>query len=214
LPPTAFVSFLQNHDQIGNRPRGERLDALASENAIEAALAVMLLAPMPPLMFMGEEWGTQKPFPFFCDFSGELADAVRKGRRAEFKEAYRHQKEEGEIPDPLAEATFRSAVLDWAARAQPKHRRRLDLVTRLIAARCRHVIPRLAGLSRGGGQAEWAGDVLTASWRLNGGTLALLANLSDAPAPRPVASRGAPIWNGPAPARLPPWSVYWTWSEG
>src|SRR5215216_2105338 len=75
LPPGAFVNFLQNHDQIGNRPLGDRLTSLASAAAIEAALAVTLLLPMPPLLFMGEEWGAREPFPFFCDFSGDLADA-------------------------------------------------------------------------------------------------------------------------------------------
>ena len=79
-----------------------------------AALAVMLLAPMPPLLFMGEEWGSKRPFPFFCDFRGELADAVRKGRRDEFKSEYAELGDE--IPDPLDEETFRSAVLDWDAR--------------------------------------------------------------------------------------------------
>ena len=81
LPPTAFVNFLQNHDQIGNRALGERLSVLAPPAALEAALAVTLLAPAPPLMFMGEEWGARRPFPFFCDFKGDLADAVREGRR-------------------------------------------------------------------------------------------------------------------------------------
>ena len=214
LPPTAFVSFLQNHDQIGNRPRGERLVALAPAQAIEAALAVMLLAPMPPLMFMGEEWGANEPFPFFCDFSGALADPVRKGRRAEFKEAYLHQKQESEIPDPLAGATFRSAVLDWTAREEPGHRRRLDLVTRLLAARRAHVAPRLAGLAHGAAQAAWAETVLTASWRLNGGVLALIANISDADARRPDMRLGALIWGGAVGDPLPPWSVHWAWEDG
>ena len=82
------MNFLQNHDQIGNRALGERLSVLAPPAALEAALAVTLLAPAPPLMFMGDEWGARRPFPFFCDFQGELADAVRNGRRKEFAEAY------------------------------------------------------------------------------------------------------------------------------
>jgi 1,4-alpha-glucan branching enzyme/maltooligosyltrehalose trehalohydrolase len=88
LSPLAFVNFLQNHDQIGNRPLGERLTIQADARAVDAALAVTLLAPMPPLLFMGEEWGSQRPFPFFCDFHSDLAEAVRNGRRAEFKQAY------------------------------------------------------------------------------------------------------------------------------
>src|SRR5262249_128090 len=80
-PPLAFVNFLQNQDQIGKRPPGDRLGAHADDAAIAAALTVTLLTPMPPLMFMGEEWGSIRPFPFFCDFRGELAQAVRQGRR-------------------------------------------------------------------------------------------------------------------------------------
>src|SRR5262249_27981394 len=121
LAPVAFVGFLQNHDQIGNRPLGDRLTGLAPAAAIEAALAVTLLAPMPPLLFMGEEWGSSEPFPFFCDFSGDLAEAVRKGREASFTQA-RETAVRGR-PDPLDEQTFRSAVLDWSAPNRDPHRR-------------------------------------------------------------------------------------------
>ena len=118
LPPTAFVNFLQNHDQIGNRALGDRLEsARRSPQAIEAALAVMLLAPMMPMLFMGEEWGSKAPFPFFCDFEGDLADAVRKGRREEFAWAY--AKYGDEMPDPLAPSTsqVRRARLERARHA-------------------------------------------------------------------------------------------------
>src|SRR6185369_6772303 len=98
LPATAFVNFLQNHDQIGNRARGERLSVLAQPAALEAALAITLLAPAPPLLFMGDEWGARRPFPFFCDFTGELAEAVRDGRRKEFAGVF--AKHHDEIPDP------------------------------------------------------------------------------------------------------------------
>ena len=99
LAPIAFVNFLQNHDQIGNRARGDRLASHASADAIEAALAITLLAPAIPMLFMGEEWGSKAPFPFFCDFRGELADAVRQGRRREFAGDY--AKYGDEVPDPL-----------------------------------------------------------------------------------------------------------------
>ena len=73
LPPGAFVSFIQNHDQIGNRAFGERLNMLAPPEAMRALASVYLLAPQTPMLFMGEEWGAAQPFLFFCDFSGELA---------------------------------------------------------------------------------------------------------------------------------------------
>ena len=78
LPPTAFVLFLQNHDQTGNRAFGERLVSLADAEALRAATAVLLLSPMVPLLFMGEEWGARQPFLFFTSHHGELADAVRE----------------------------------------------------------------------------------------------------------------------------------------
>ena len=113
LAPTAFVNFLQNHDQIGNRALGDRLEGLAAPEAIEAALAITLLAPAIPMLFMGEEWGSKTPFPFFCDFKGGLADAVRKGRLSEYAWAYAEIR--NEVPDPLDASTFRSAILDWSS---------------------------------------------------------------------------------------------------
>ena len=116
-PPTAFVNFLQNHDQIGNRALGDRLERTADPEAIEAALAITLLAPMPPMLFMGEEWGSTAPFPFFCDFDGELAEAVRKGRRREFADAY--AKYGDDMPDPLGavDLPIRDAGLGCARQA-------------------------------------------------------------------------------------------------
>jgi len=210
LPPSAFVDFLQNHDQVGNRPLGERLTTLAPAAAIEAALAMTLIAPMPPLMFMGEEWGAIEPFPFFCDFSGDLAEAVRQGRKREFKEAYA---ELGSAwPDPLAEKTFRSAVLDWSARDRAPHRGRLDLVRRLLAVRRSEIVPRLAGMSGGHAGAYIDRGILTAQWQMGDGSrLLLTANLTPAAVARPAAIAGAgrPIWGGAAPAELAPWSVHW-----
>jgi len=209
LPPSAFVNFLQNHDQIGNRPLGDRLQA--DEAAIVAALAITLLAPMPPLLFMGEEWGSGRAFPFFCDFKGDLAEAVRKGRRAEFKAAYASMGDE--IPDPLAEETFRSAILDWEARRTSAGQRRLALVRDLLLTRRKTVVPRLKGAAFG--SAHWDDRVLTADWRLGDGSrLLLLANLFDASARRSRTPAGTPIWGGPPGEALPPWSVLWSLGAG
>jgi maltooligosyltrehalose trehalohydrolase len=210
LSPTAFVNFLQNHDQIGNRPFGDRLAASVARPRLEAALAVTLLAPMPPLLFMGEEWGSERPFPFFCDFRGELADAVRKGRRAEFKFAYDQLRDD--IPDPLDEETFRSAVLDWDALAKPDSVARLDFVRGLMRIRHAEIVPHLAGAIFGTAAIEPNGGPLIASWRLGNGTvLDLAANLNDADTRRPDnAASGRPIWGGQVPELLPPWSVFWS----
>jgi len=208
LAPTTFVNFLQNHDQIGNRALGDRLESIADPKAIEAALAISLLAPMTPMLFMGEEWGSKAPFPFFCDFKGDLADAVRKGRRSEYAWAY--AKYGDEIPDPLAESTFQSAVLDWESRNEAPGKKRLALVQGLLATRRLEIVPRLAGASFGDAHAADNG-LLTAHWRMgDGATLQLAANLSNSEiARKAIAASGAPIWGGEAGDFIPPWSVFW-----
>jgi maltooligosyltrehalose trehalohydrolase len=208
LPPSAFVNFLQNHDQIGNRALGDRLESIADPRAIEAALAVTLLAPMTPMLFMGEEWGSKAPFPFFCDFKGELANAVRKGRRREYDWAYARYGDE--VPDPLDLATFQSAVLDWQTRETPAGEKRLALVQRLLAIRHQEIVPRLAGAAFGDARAGDDG-LLTASWRMgDGAPLRLTANLSANEIPHTSNhATGTPIWGGEPGGLLPPWSVFW-----
>jgi maltooligosyltrehalose trehalohydrolase len=208
LAPTAFVNFLQNHDQIGNRAFGDRLESNAASEAIEAALAITLLAPAIPMLFMGEEWGSKTPFPFFCDFQGDLAEAVRNGRRREYAWAY--SKYGTEVPDPLAESTFQSAVLDWESRSQPAGERRLALVRDLLGIRRQQIMPRLAGATSGEAHASTTG-LLTAGWRMGDGTtLRLLANLSNGDVTRePGEIMGTPIWGGALSESVPPWSVFW-----
>jgi malto-oligosyltrehalose trehalohydrolase len=213
LAPTAFVNFLQNHDQIGNRALGDRLESIARTSAIEAALAVTLLAPAIPMLFMGEEWGSKAPFPFFCDFKGDLAEAVRKGRRGEYAWAY--AKHGDEVPDPLAPSTSESAVLDWEARHEAPGCTRLALVRDLLAIRRREIMPRLAGAAFGEAHAADNG-LLTASWRMgDGATLRLLANLSNSATCRPqTETKGTPIWGGEIGKAIPPWSVFWRVAAG
>jgi len=208
LGPTAFVNFLQNHDQIGNRALGDRLETHADPRAIEAALAITLLAPGVPMLFMGEEWGSKAPFPFFCDFHGDLAKAVREGRRREFPDA--HAKYGNEIPDPLAISTMQSAVLDWSSRGQSPGRERLALVQKLLSVRQREVIPRLGGAAFGGARAANDG-LLTATWRMgDGATLRLLANLSDGDIPHASDDiAGTPIWGSELSGSVPHWAVFW-----
>ncbi len=161
LPPATFVNFLQNHDQIGNRPLGDRLEGLASPTQIEAALAVTLLAPMIPMLFMGEEWGSTAPFPFFCDFQGGLADAVREGRRQEYAWAY--EKYGDEVPDPLDPATLQSAVLDWTGRTPEQDTRARSGARPASRFRRKEIAPRLKGATFGdarGGRQRFADRAL------------------------------------------------------
>jgi malto-oligosyltrehalose trehalohydrolase len=183
LPPQAFVSFLQNHDQVGNRAMGERLSALIPPERLRAITAVFLLTPQIPMLFMGEEWASARPFNFFTDFHGELADAVREGRRKEFAGFAEFSDPEARkrIPDPNDEKTFIGSRLDWDAVEKPGHAEWLEWYRMLIDIRTRHLVPRLAGMGVKSVAKVQGGTALVAYWPLrDGGRLTLVANLGDA----------------------------------
>ncbi|WP_265942496.1 malto-oligosyltrehalose trehalohydrolase [Dechloromonas sp. A34] len=223
LPPTAFVGFLQNHDQVGNRAFGERLGQLVPPEALAAATAILLLAPAPPLLFMGEEFAAAQPFLYFCDFEPQLAAAVRAGRRRELARFLAVTAADGpaqpsELPDPNAESTFAACVLDWASRLAPPHERWLVFYRSLLAIRRQQIVPRLRGMKSG--QAAWdtLGEAaLEVAWRLGDGSrLTLLANLGAEPVGPVAPPPGVAIHRSDsltaedlAAGRLPPWSVAW-----
>jgi maltooligosyltrehalose trehalohydrolase len=197
LPPDAFVNFLQNHDQVGNRALGERLSALTLPAALELATAVLLLAPAIPLLFMGEEWAAAQPFPFFCDFAGELAGAVREGRRQEFARFAQYADPEirRTIPDPGAEPTFTAARLDWDARTAPTHAMRLAFVTDLLTLRQREIVPLLAAVRRVARSATIGTTALDVEWRFADlGGLRLLANFGGEPVDDLAEPEGRCLW--------------------
>ena len=193
LPASCFVDFLQNHDQIGNRAMGERLTVLSNDRILRTLSAIQLLAPSPPLLFMGEEWGCRQPFLFFCDFEGELGEAVRNGRREEFKRFVSFNKS---IPDPLAEGTFRLCVLDWAKRDAVW----LAHYKKLLQLRARSVARRDFGPGRYQMLAERAFEV---KWD----GLTLIANCSDQKLDVKVVPAQAPLWSNGKPGEG--WSVNW-----
>ncbi len=201
LAPRAFVDFMQNHDQVGNRAFGERLLGLSEDGKIRALSAILLLAPSPPLLFMGEEWGCRQPFLFFCDFHGELGEAVRNGRREEFKRfaAFAHPAARERIPDPLAEATFRQCVLRWDEMDAQWLRWHRDL----LAARRAEIATRAF---KPGSYAMLGERAFEVSWPIEGGgTLLLLANCGDQPVS--MNKEGASLWSHGNPGD--PWSVNW-----
>ena len=221
LPPTAFVNFLQNHDQIGNRALGERLSVLTQPHVLKALVTIMLLAPSPPLLFMGEEWGAREPFPYFCDFHEELAADVREGRDREFRSfpAFRGEAARARVPDPNALTTFASAHLDWDALKNEFHSEWLGFYRELLRIRHREVTPRLAAFTKNTAHAERLGKgQFHVAWRLNGANLYLRANLTDAcwgVAPVPTHERILYAQGDGAQAALrrgeaPPWSVAWS----
>ena len=211
LPPTAFVNFAQNHDQVGNHAFGWRLPRFAGFEQLRAAAALLLLSPGVPMLFMGEEWASTAPFPYFCDFGGDLGQAVRNGRLAEFASfpEFRDEAARAEIPDPLAEVTFRSAQLDWAEPALPGHDAMLAHYRSLIALRRTHLVPLLAcGLTLPGSVERFGRGGLAVRWRFGDARLALLANLSDGAAPAPEQPAGELLYRSDdTEGTLPPWFV-------
>ncbi len=216
LPPTAFVAFIQNHDQIGNRAFGDRITAIAPLPAVRAIAAVYLLLPQVPMLFMGEEWATKRPFPFFCDFTGELADAVRAGRRAEFARfpEFRDAGARERIPDPQAESTFASAKLDWSELDEHDHAEWYGFYRRLLALRREVVVPLLPRMPSQAGHYRALGpDAVRVRWQVGGHAgLNLDANLSGNPSIQFPAAEGRILWQEGAVAvdgTADPWAVRW-----
>jgi malto-oligosyltrehalose trehalohydrolase len=214
LPPTAFVNFLQNHDQVGNRAFGERLTALTQPEAATALTAILLLAPQPPLLFMGQEWASTRPFLFFCDFEADLKERVAAGRRDEFAgfRAFRDPATRDRIPDPGDAETFRRSVLDWDETARSPQADWLAHCRHLLTIRRREIVPRIAsGSSHAGQFRTFAARGIEVTWSLEGGEmLQLLANLGPNAATVPAEPNGRLV-HGAAPEAgvLEPWAVAW-----
>jgi len=159
IPGERHVVCIQNHDQVGNRARGDRIGQIAGIEAQKVAAATVLLAPGIPLLFMGEEWAAEQPFPYFTSHSDPaLARAVTEGRRREFA-SFSWQ---GEVPDPQAEATFASAVLRFADREREPHRGVLAFYRALLALRRSH--PALRGVERQTRIATSINETMKAMW--------------------------------------------------
>jgi maltooligosyltrehalose trehalohydrolase len=190
LQPSSFVSFLQNHDHIGNRAFGERLIALADPDGLRAAVALLLLCPQIPMLFMGEEHGAQDPFFYFSDHRDPgLANAVREGRRAEFAHfpAFADPQKRAQIPDPNAGETYeRSRPQAGDGFWLPHYKALLDLRRKLI-------VPRLAGARAG--KAQVVGDkAAIVHWMMgDDARLTLATNLGTSAASGEL-PKTTPVW--------------------
>lgn len=218
LPLRKFVNFLQNHDQIGNRALGERITRIAPEDAVRAALAVLLLAPSPPMLFMGEEWAASTPFLFFCDFEPQLAQAVKAGRRNEFASfpEFADSAAREQIPDPGAPATFEASVLRWDERERGEHARWLAYYGDLLALRRENVAPTAARV-RGTDASftQHGAGAFTARWRMDDEReLVLDANLQPRRAGGFAAERAGTFFHSHDEryegGAAPPWSIRWS----
>jgi len=203
LPLNAFVSFVQSHDQVGNRALGERIHALGDPVLLRAVYACVLLSPHTPMLFMGDEFAAATPFLYFCDFGPELAQAVALGRRAEFRRfsVFAEDRARADIPDPNDVATFLASKLDWAARDAPLHREWWTGIKQLLALRQRCLVPLLASPC-GTGRFRCTGETLWVEWTLGprtgealGPQLRLLAHFGAQPVGGVGKPAGVPIYS-------------------
>ncbi len=217
LPLTSFVTFLQNHDQIGNRPFGNRIATIATPEALRAMLGVMLLAPTIPLLFMGEEWAASTPFQFFCDFEPELAQKVTEGRRNEFSKfaEFSDPEQRERIPDPSSPETFERSKLKWEERTAEPHATWLRYYTKLLHLRREKIVPLIEGLRGDMAIYERVGHCgLRLRYALGtGDILAMDANLGTKPGDDFVhgSNAGTTIFetHGTGGHSFPPWYVRW-----
>jgi 1,4-alpha-glucan branching enzyme len=177
LPPDAFIDFLQNHDQIGNRPFGQRLTTLADPHQLRAMQAVLLLSPHVPLIFMGDEWDEECPFLFFADFGGDLGQAVTQGRRREFEGFGDFAA--NDVPDPIDPRTFERSRIDWDRAATEAGRAALERHRALLRLRQERIVPLILGTGSDSGRVLRAPKgCLWVDWHLGGGTLSVRANIN------------------------------------
>lgn len=182
LPPYRFVLFLQNHDQVGNRAFGERLTDLCHPQALRAAITLQLMCPQIPLLFMDEERASSTPFLFFTDFHGELAAAVREGRRREFSafSSFRNAADQAHIPDPNAETSFTRSA-SFQPEDNPRQHRHHAFYKELLALRRHYLLPHMDQLRCVESKVLDRKAVL-ARWSLTEDRmLCILVNLADQP---------------------------------
>ena len=172
LPGWAFLGYLQDHDQIGNRAIGDRISASLSPGLLAVGATLVLTSPFTPMLFMGEEWGASTPWQFFTSHTDpDIGRATAEGRKAEFAE---HGWDADEVPDPQDPGTFTRSKLDWAEVGQEPHAHLLAVHRALIALRRAHpdlVDPDLAAVQVGWDDAD--------RWLVvHRGSLRIVANLS------------------------------------
>jgi maltooligosyltrehalose trehalohydrolase len=189
-PARQFVVFSQNHDQVGNRARGDRLAQSLPLAKLKIAAAMVLLSPYIPLLFMGEEYGEQAPFLYFIDhLDGALSEAVRQGRRQEFA-AFAWQEE---VPDPQAEETFARSRLNLGLRQQEWHQELFSFYRQLIELRKKHPVlrtPDNAGLAAVSDPERQTLTILRQKW---GRQLFYAVNFNEKP--QPVATDLPGAWH-------------------
>ena len=180
LAPASFVFCIENHDQVGNRANGERLEHLVSSTQFRAASMLLCLSPYAPLLFMGQEWAASTPFLYFTDHGGQLGRQISAGRRKEFEE-HGSQWKNGLFPDPESIDTFQKSKLQWAELNEGVHAASLALHQKCLEQR--RLVLHGEALRRDRWQAAAVGEFVIIRYRAQSNEYLLVVALREARLP-------------------------------
>jgi maltooligosyltrehalose trehalohydrolase len=171
-----FIGYIQNHDQVGNRATGDRIEHVVGMDRAKAAIALVLTSPFIPMLFQGEEFAASSPFQYFADHEDpEMARLVSEGRKREFAAFGFHEKD---VPDPEAQDTFERSRLNWEEVDHGSHKEMLEWVRCLI--RLRRTTPALNDGDKGHTKASWSDEH---RWLvMDRGPVRVILNLGDSAA--------------------------------
>ena len=211
LPPDSFITYVENHDQIGNRADGKRLSVRIAPERLDFIHFVKFITPQIPLCFMGDEASLTSPFPFFVDFSDEDGEEADARRYREMREMFNEEVRDGDLPHPNDKQTFDMAKLPWEAFAEEQHLASLRRFRQLASIRREKVWPLSATPCTDATSARH-GQGLIVNWMFQAGTLTLALNPTAAPIDMPCLIQGAPVSSGDfhqhgEVLRLGPWSA-------
>jgi malto-oligosyltrehalose trehalohydrolase len=211
LPPDSFITYVENHDQIGNRADGRRLSSRIAPNQLDFLHFVKFIAPEIPLCFMGDEASLSSPFPFFVDFGESDGESANQRRYKEMREMFKENVGDGDLPHPNDPKTFQSAKLPWHDFPKEQHLASLRRFRELASIRREKVWP-LSGTPCTDATSARHGNGLIINWMFEAGTLTLALNPTSIPEDVPCAIQGAPVSTGQYDQhgevlRLGPWSA-------
>jgi maltooligosyltrehalose trehalohydrolase len=175
LPSQSFIYCIENHDQVGNRAFGERLEQVVDKARFRAASMLLCLNPHPPLIFMGQEWAASTPFLFFCDHGGEIGNDISNGRRRELGES---EPRNGAVPpDPESPSSFEMSKLDWDERGEDPHAALVSLYKACLSER--GSLKAQGALRKESWTVHSRGPLIAVRYRLPKTERMLLVNLGD-----------------------------------
>jgi len=211
LPPDSFITFIENHDQIGNRADSQRLSARIEPRQLDFLHFLKFIAPQIPLCFMGDEGNLNAPFPFFTDFSQEEGEKADRRRHKEMREVFHENLADGSLPHPNDPATFQQAKIDWDAFGRDQHRASIDRFRQLAGYRRELVWPlsKTPCLDAFTSRHE---NACIVNWQFEQGTLTVVFNASAQAQDIPCIIQGRPVASGTynqigEVLRLGPWSA-------